>query len=199
MVEVVAQAGIERIEIRNGSETIHTIQPYNRADLGSRIRVLWSGAEYRGRGRETNWLGKAVFSNATIRDLKKINFWNRERKLETNNADTVTWEAITTGNFGGFDVWLDEKADSRLKIETNLGTLSVNLSDLEMEEAVVEAGGLGRRITVFRLPDHNLPQQYEAKIPVTIMPGRDNPLWVFLTLEDGSQAWSSPIYLYNAK
>jgi hypothetical protein len=197
--EAVTQAGIERIEIRNGTEVIQTIRPYGSSELGSRIRVIWSGAEYRGRGRETLWHGKAMFTEAAIRYFQEINFWNRERKLEIDNRNTLTWESITTGNFSGFDVWLDEKANSCLKIETNLGTLSVDLSDLDMEETTMEAGGLDRCIRVFRLPDHGLPQHYDAEIPVSIMPGRDNPLWVCLTMEDGSQAWSSPIYLYNAK
>jgi hypothetical protein len=29
---------------------------------------------------------------------------------------------------------------------------------------------------------------------VTLAPGRDNPLYVRVTQEDGHQAWSSPIY-----
>ena len=33
-------------------------RPYAAADLGRRVRVLWQGAEYRGRGRETHWQGK---------------------------------------------------------------------------------------------------------------------------------------------
>ena len=50
---------------------------------------------------------------------------------------------------------------------------------------------------VFRLPEKNLPQEYETEIEVALKPKGDNPIWVCLTLEDGSQAWSSPIYLYN--
>ena len=195
--KAVTQAGIERIEIRNGTEVIQTIRPFGSGELGSRIRVIWSGAEYRGRGRETLWNGKAVFTGAAIRRLQKINFWNRERKIETDNSGALIWESITTGNFSGFDVWLDESADSQLRIETNLGTLLVKLSEMGMDETTLEAGGLDRCIRVFRLPDHELPKQHEAEIPVSILPGRDNPLWVCLTMEDGSQAWSSPIYLFN--
>jgi len=61
-LEVVAHAGIERIELRNGAELIETLRPYSQTDLGDRIRVLWSGAEYRGRGRNTTWRGRARLS-----------------------------------------------------------------------------------------------------------------------------------------
>ena len=57
-VEVSAQGPIERIEIRNGLEVVQTLRGFSEDDLGERIRVVWSGAEYRGRGRETNWKGR---------------------------------------------------------------------------------------------------------------------------------------------
>ena len=49
-VEVLAGAPIERIEIRNRSALLEVWRPYARTELGRRIRVLWEGAEYRGRG-----------------------------------------------------------------------------------------------------------------------------------------------------
>jgi hypothetical protein len=159
--------------------------------------VIWSGAEYRGRRRETTWRGQAKFKCATIRNWQALNAWNQERLLKTVDADTVVFDAITTGNFGGFDAWLDESPDAQLEIDTNHGTLKKKLPELKMEEAVLDAGGLGRCIRVFRLPDKKLPQQYEIEIKVALRPQGDNPIWVCITMEDGSQAWSSPIYLFN--
>jgi hypothetical protein len=196
-IEAVTQAGIERIEIRNGMQVLETIRGYGPQDLGARIRVIWSGAEYRGRRRETTWQGQARFKAAAIRHWQGINAWNPERQLEMTDNDTVMFDAITTGNFGGFDAWLDESPDARLEIETNHGTMAEKLSDLNMNESIMEAGGLGRCLRAFRLPDKNLPRQYETEIEVALRPQGDNPIWVCLTLEDGSQAWSSPIYLFS--
>jgi hypothetical protein len=109
----------------------------------------------------------------------------------------VIFDAITTGNFGGFDAWLDEGPHASLEIETNHGSLTEQLSNLNMEETILEAGGLERCIRVFRLPNENLPRQCKNDIQVPLRPKGDNPLWVCLTLEDGSQAWSSPIYIFN--
>ena len=50
-LNVAAHAAIERIEVRNGIEVVDVVRPFSQADLGNRIRVVWSGAEYRGRGR----------------------------------------------------------------------------------------------------------------------------------------------------
>ena len=196
-VEVSAQGPIERIEIRNGLEVVQTLRGFSEDNLGERIRVVWSGAEYRGRGRETNWKGQVRFEGASIRRLDKINAWNHERKLEQRGRDVVVFDAITTGNFGGFDVWLDDVTDARFSIETNLGSLNGSLSEIGIEDTVMDAGGLERKVRVFRLPESNPHRTVTAKIKVPLKTGADNPLWVCVTTEDGFQAWSSPIYVFR--
>ena len=196
-VEVSAQNPIERIEIRNGIETLKTVRGFSESDLGERIRVVWSGAEYRGRGRETNWKGRVDFGGAQIQRMDKINAWNHERKLEQYNGDTVVFDAITTGNFGGFDAWLEKSDGATLDISTNLGVMTVPLSDIGLEDVTMEAGGLERKIRVFRLPEENLHRTITAELEISLNFAGDNPLWVCVTTEDGFQAWSSPIYVFK--
>ena len=196
-VEVSAQNPIERIEIRNGMDVLKTVRGFSESDLGERIRVVWSGAEYRGRGRETNWKGRASFGGAQIRRMEKINAWNHERKLEQHGADTVVFDAITTGNFGGFDAWLEGTDGASLDVSTNLGTLQVPLSDIGIEDVTMEAGGLERKIRAFRLPEDNPHRTITTELEIPIKADGDNPLWVCVTTEDGFQAWSSPIYVFN--
>ncbi|GIT08932.1 MAG: hypothetical protein CM1200mP30_25620 [Pseudomonadota bacterium] len=83
--------------------------------MGHRIRVIWSGAEYRGRGRQSSWTGRAVFKECTLKDWPRL-ILEPEGRLEKCSKDTVEWDAITTGNFGGFDVWLDEADDAELNL-----------------------------------------------------------------------------------
>ena len=54
-LKILAHALLERVEIRNGSEVCNIHRPFDTSDLGSRFRVIWSGAEHRGRGRQTSW------------------------------------------------------------------------------------------------------------------------------------------------
>ena len=196
-VVVHAPAPIERLEVRNGTETIETYKPFSKADLGRRVRVLWSGAEYRGRGRQTNWIGAAKFRHCHIQSMTKINAWNLERKLALSASDTVEWDAMTTGNFGGFDVWLHEGPSAELDISTNHGSLRVDLADVGYEDCSLDAGGLARQIRVFRLPDDNPHTSLSASFDVALAPQGDNPLWVCVTTEDGFQAWSSPIFAFS--
>jgi len=197
-LEAAAQAPIERIEVRNGTDVIETVRGYAEKDLGERIRVLWAGAEYRGRGRETHWTGRVRFEGADIRRLAKINAWNPERKFEQQGADTVLFEAVTTGNFGGFDAWLDiREPGGALDVVTNHGTLNLALADVGLQDAVLDAGGLERKLKAFRLPEENPHREITAEVEIPLDATHDNPLWVCVTTEDGFQAWSSPVFVFG--
>ena len=75
-VEVAGSTPIERVEVRNGTGTIRTLRPCGRADLGARVKVQWSGAEVRGRGRMVTWDGELTVKNTSLRDVRPVNFWN---------------------------------------------------------------------------------------------------------------------------
>ncbi|MBT6427280.1 MAG: DUF3604 domain-containing protein, partial [Rhodospirillaceae bacterium] len=127
----------------------------------------------------------------------KINAWNHERLFEQQDDNTIVFDAITTGNYGGFDAWLEVDQPGDLIIATNLGGMTMPLGDVGFEDCVMEAGGLERRITVFRLPDENPCREIEEKVEIPLAADRDNPLWICLNTEDGFQAWSSPIYVFK--
>ena len=196
-VSLHSHAPIERIEIRNGTETVQTYRPFSEADLGSRIRIVWSGAEYRGRGRQTNWTGRAKFHGSKIKSIKKINSWNLERRLEVSSSDTVEWDAMTTGNFGGFDVVLSENESGHVDITTNHGELSLPMKEIGLMDKILDAGGLGRQVRVFRLPENNNHKNINENFSLSISEKGDNPIWICVTTEDGFQAWSSPIFVFQ--
>ena len=199
-LDVITQNAIERIEIRNGKEVLTTLRPYIEQDLGDRIRVLWSGAEYRGRGRTTYWKGRARFTGANIVRMQKINIWNHERLVQQQGSDTVQFDTITTGNYGGFDVWLDTDGTDgggRLEINCNHGTLDVALSELGIDDCNVDLGGLERQVKAFRMPNEIPQRSMTETIDIDLRPVGDNPIWVAVYTEDGFQAWSSPIFAYR--
>ncbi|MEC7236549.1 MAG: DUF3604 domain-containing protein, partial [Pseudomonadota bacterium] len=189
-----AAAGIETIELRNGAEVIETVRTHDAALLGRRIRVIWSGAEYRGRGRNTLWQGVIDVAGASILSMSPINRWNPERLLEQRGGSQIAFESVTTGNFAGVDLWLDSD-DAELAVRTNLGEMRVKVAELGVEPERLECGGLERRLTVTRLPETPLASSLSFERSVDIEAGRDNPIWVCVTTEDGHQAWSSPIYV----
>jgi hypothetical protein len=196
-VDAHGSAPIERIEIRNGLETLEVYRPYGEADLGRRIRVVWEGSEYRGRGRETVWDGSADLTGNAFERLAPINRYNLDKRFEQTAPGRVAWAALTTGGFGGFDAWLAEPAAGTLKIDTALVQAEIPVAEIGLEDRVFEAGGIARRIRVFRLPDENPHRQVSLKRRIPLADDRDNALYVCLTQEDGHLVWSSPIYIFR--
>ena len=66
----IGTAPIERVDVLHGTQVVQTVRPFAAADLGRRVRVLWQGAEYRGRGRETMWQGKLTLSRQSHRAFR---------------------------------------------------------------------------------------------------------------------------------
>ena len=90
----------------------------------------------------------------------------------------MVWDALTTGNFGGFDAYLAPGAGGRLEITTNHGTLTADLDDLGLADVVLDAGGLGRQLRAFRLPLENPHREVSFTTRVALTAPGDNPLWV---------------------
>jgi hypothetical protein len=159
------------------------------------VRVVWEGCEYRGRGRETRWDGRCTLEGNTFTHARGINFWNPLQPLEQPSPDALTWTSLTTGGFAGFDAWLADADAGTLRIETPLVQCKLPVADIANDDGVFEAGGLGRRLRVFRLPDRLEQTALRITLPVsTGAPGGD-AIYVRVTTEDGHRAWTSPAYL----
>ena len=196
-VDVLGSAPIERLDIFNGLDHVETVRPYSADDLGHRIRVIWEGAEYRGRFRQVIWDGTATFSGNRIEKHSPINFFNRDKTIDRVGDDTLKWRALTTGNFGGFDAWLSAENGGNLKLDTPLVQLDLPLRDIGYDDHVSDAGGLDRGVRVFRLPEENPHRTMKLERQIDLKDTGDNPLFVRVTQEDGHIAWSSPVYVYR--
>ena len=196
-VSIETTAPIERVDIFNGIDSVETIRPYGEEDLGSRIRVHWEGADYRGRFREVIWDGHAEVSGNTVTGSTPLNFLNRDKILE-RSGNTLSWKALTTGNFGGFDVILQESRAGKLRLVTPLVRFERSVAEIGLEDTVFdESGELPRFVKVFRLPDENTHCSLGFRRKIALKASGDNPIYVRLTQEDGTRAWTSPIYVYR--
>ncbi len=196
-IDVHASSPIERIDIRNGLETVEVVRPYAEAELGRRIRVLWEGSEYRGRGRETVWDGSAELTDNTFERLDVINRYNLDKRFDQTGPGTLEWTALTTGGFGGFDAWLENPNAGTLKIDTDLIKEQIAIADIGYDEMIFANGGIDRRIRIFRLPDENPHRASTVERRIKLADDRDNALYVRITQEDGHFIWSSPTYIFR--
>lgn len=197
-VDILTATPIERVDIFNGLDHIETIRPYTNEDLGNRIRVVWEGAEYRGRFRQVIWDGTALFSENKIVDAKPINFFNHDKTLDRVGDSGLEWRALTTGNIGGFDAWVEDSCGGTLKIETPLVQCCVPLGEIGFEDEVFdESGILPRYLKVFRLPTENNHRAMKFSRKIALKEKGDNAVFIRLIQEDGVIAWTSPIYVYR--
>jgi hypothetical protein len=194
--EVIGTAPIERVEMLHGKDVVKTVRPFAAGDLGRRVRVLWQGAEYRGRGRETLWKGKLAVEGNRIARFAPVNFLNPERKVEEiEPGAALAWTSVTTGNLAGIDLWLAEAARGTLRIETNVVSGAIDLAALHDDVVSHDGGGLGRRLSVYRLPETEWSRRVTLDHTVTFAGDGDLPVYLRVTQADGHQAWTSPIYL----
>jgi hypothetical protein len=143
------------------------------------------------------WDGSATLDGNSFERLSPINRYNLDKRFEQTAPDRVEWAALTTGGFGGFDAWLAQPGAGSLKIETALVQADIPVADIGLEDRVFEAGGIARRIRVFRLPDENPHRRVTLERRIPLAGGRDNALYVCLVQEDGHLVWSSPIYIFR--
>jgi hypothetical protein len=196
-VDMIGSAPIERVDIFNGLDHLETLRPYAQEDLGNRIRVIWEGAEYRGRFRQVIWDGTAEFSENRVLRYEPINFYNLDKTLDQIGDNQLQWRALTTGNLGGFDVWLEDAYGGTMAIDTRLVKAGVPLEDIGFEDEEFDVGALGRKLRIFRLPESNPHRAMSFERQIAIQPDRDNPIFVRVTQEDGFVIWSSPIYFFR--
>jgi hypothetical protein len=196
-VEVVGSAAIERLDIFNGLDLVETIRTYSAADLGRRVRLTYSGAEYRGRARTTVWDGSLSVAGNAIAEARMFNNWNLDRGIRSRSADGVTWKAVTTGNYGGIDLLLSDAASGTIKFETKHCSGESNISDLGVDARVFPGGGLEREVMLARLPEKMTETRMQVTRRIAVPRGRDTRLFVRVTQEDGHRAWTSPIYLFR--
>jgi len=197
-VEVIGTAPLERVDVLHGTHVVQSERPFTASDLGRRVRLLWQGAEYRGRGRETVWRGKLQVVGNRVDHFAAVNFLNPERGVQEVTAGiTLAWASVTTGNLAGIDIWLDGSRTGKLRIETNIVSGEVDLGQLDDATVVFDAGGLGRKLSVYRLPERDWSRRLTFEHRVTFKGGADLPIYVRVTQADGHQGWSSPVYLID--
>jgi len=196
VIEVVGSAPLERLDIFDGEDLIETVRPYAAPDLGRRVRLAFQGAECRGRARATTWDGSLAIEGNRILRAGIINHWNLDRGIQRQDSCSVTWKAVTTGNYGAIDLWL-ETMEGRLAFNTAPVSGGAAIAQLGVEPLAFAAGGLERAVLLQRLPETMTELRLSLRRNISVRARGDTRLYVRLQQEDGHRMWSSPIYLFR--
>src|SRR5262249_62019809 len=81
------------------------------------------------------------------------------------------------------------------KVEPNIVSAELDLAALRDGAMSRDGGGLGRKLSIYRLPEAEWSRRLTLEHDVTFAGGADLPVYLRVTQADGHQAWTSPIYL----
>jgi hypothetical protein len=126
-----------------------------------------------------------------------FNNWNLDRGIHDQKSEGLAWKSVTTGNFGGIDLWMKDAGVGAISFETRHCKGAREISALGAEPVLFAGGGLGRAVALARLPEKMDTTRLNIQRRMAVPSGRDTRLYVRVTQEDGHRAWSSPIYLFR--
>ncbi len=194
---IVGAAPLDSVEIRNGLQIVKRLVPYDKGDLGRRVKIVWSGARVRGRDRLVNWDGSLEVQGNSILAATPLNFWNVNHPLEQIGHHKLAWKTVTTGGASGVILTLERMDGGTIKVNTSQGDMEVDVASVGLEPRVWDLGGLKKEIRIYRLPDQPATSELPFSLPLTGLHKGDNPIFIRMVQEDEHVAWTSPIYLVS--
>jgi uncharacterized protein DUF3604 len=196
---IVGTGPIERIDVFRGLEHIRMLSPYGSASFegSNRYRIAWAGSRVRGRDRLTTWDGHVELSAGRFVEATTFAMENPEKGISQRGDSRIAWVSNTTGDDDGLDVTVEAPADAVFRFHSPVVRLEVKLSDLAGGQTrTFPAGGVDLRVFMRRLPARGLnPELAFEHVDFAPEPGRRHAYWIRVTQEDGTQAWTSPVYL----
>jgi hypothetical protein len=194
-VRVAGTAPVENVQVYNGTEVVKVLRPYGEGDLRGRLKIVWRGAEVRGRDRMVRWDGGLHVHGNNILDATPINFWNILQPLEKIGNQKLLWKSITTGGVAGVILSLEKPNAGLVNLDTFQKNVELEIASVALEPKVFKCGGLGKEIEIYRLPNEPESREFSFSLPLDKLYEGDNPIYIRMTQEDGHMAWSSPLYL----
>ena len=156
------------------------------------LRVIWQGAEYRGRGREVDWNGKVFISNNNFSNLVTINSFNHEKQIRLMNSKTIIWHSTTTGGQSGYEVLLDN-LNGNLNFEINDKKISINLKTLKEKRIVKHFGGINKQVCFSLVSKDDSDKEFIFNRKINL--NKKNGFFFKTFFRYGHIAWTSPIYI----
>lgn len=196
-------APLESLTLFQGREPVAEVRPsvFTSGQPSRRVRVSWSGARIRGRGRRVVWDGTIRLEDARIFSAVPFAFDSRSHGIRAQDEGALTFTSSTTGDVDGVDLVLDRSDGGTLIFDSPVGYCEVDLSELRLTASgqerrrVFPFGGLDMQVCVERYPE--AVEEYRLHLSQTVVPlaGRRTPYFVKALQTDGHAAWSSPIYV----
>lgn len=208
-VEATGTAGIERVDLFRNTERVYRYLSAPETPL-NHIKIIWSGAQNKQRGRQTIWNGQLLLSQGRFRNVQGYRFDYPSEGIEKWEPRRVIWSSLTSGDEDGLIIDVEVVKNATLTFEAKIlskdqfGLFSpekdivrfaVPIRDLNGEDKVYTAGGLDRQVVIRRVAS-TYPKEIRFTWKENVIPMDDTQAyWVKIIQQDGAVAWSSPIFI----
>ncbi len=199
MGNVHGTAPIEYISLFNRSTELKRFQPNPQTRNPNRIKIIWSGATHKDRGRFMNWNGGLEIAGGRLENASPLNIFTAKYGIDAFSAHHVNWRSVTSGQEEGVLLDVDGSDDAVIKIAAGPAQVEFALKDVRAGDLRWELGGLEQYLTASTL--HTEGGTYDAEFEFT----DEDPIhgeqayWVRVAQTDFHLAWSSPIFVEMRK
>ena len=194
---VVGTTEIDTVELRRGTETVHTVSglPEPESDEPMRIRLAWRGARNRGRSRALDWSGELRVWNGTMTAAENYSIENSLEGIQEWNSNRIVWTSHTCGDWDGIIVDVECDEETIFDFRTPSMAFLFTRADVLSGE-LRHTGRFLEQQTVVRRLSHR-PGLSEIALDWQDENPREgiNPYWLWITQADGELAWTSPVYV----
>ncbi|MFO7941424.1 MAG: DUF3604 domain-containing protein, partial [Bacillota bacterium] len=199
-VDVRGTGPLQSVQVVRGSEVVYDhplIEPGDHCE--DRIRVAWSGARLKSRGRHTDWTGRLTIEGGTFEAVREFAFDNPRHGVTRHTETEIEWSSITCGDLDGLIVDIADGGNPRVVFESEPISFPFALVDLKNGPIVRDAGGVEQKVEVSLARCQPGPECANFTFRDTSAMEGLNPYYVRVTQEDGEMAWSSPLYVDRDK
>jgi hypothetical protein len=194
--QVIGTSPLESVELRRGTGTVYTHElAVPRADERPLLKLTWEGARVTWRGRPTRWDGSLTLDRGAILSAEPFAFDNPEEGIVQRSERAIHWRSTTVGDLDGLFLNLDATDETELRFQTKPATFTFRLADLAQGPLVVEAGGVGQRVTASLSSSTPRPRAAHFTHRDASLAQGTHAYWLRVVQRDGTMAWSSPIYV----
>jgi len=197
---IIGTKGIESVEVfrfkpgHEAAETVY-IHPINAdAPPSNNLKIAWRGVRQRYRYFQTVWDGSLTLSNGRILEAKGYAFDTPIEGITEWTEKYVRWRSQTAGDEDGVILTIEAPSTATLRFETQPCSFEISWGEVGTKPRVFEAGGIGQRVSVRRLPDADPPWDVDFSW-TDEEPPKEGAYYIKVTQVDGSVAYTSPFYI----
>jgi hypothetical protein len=191
---IAGTAPLESIQIWRGLELAFDV-PVTPPPAPNRIRLEWSGARVKGRGRHADWTGGATIDGGRIVSATPIAFDHPRQGVSAWDERSVHWNSTTSGDHDAVEIEIEGAETAVFDVDTPLAAFRFAAASLAAGPIVRECGGVDLRFVARLASPRPGPRSVRVDWTDPSPSGGRNAYWLRITQADGEMAWSSPIYV----